>query len=128
LEQYAGTEAINRAAGLSFDSPVEALVRAVEADGPLALDALERAGLALGSALADFVNLIDVGTIVLGGAYTALLPWLRPFVEDTLADRVLSAPFVPLQVRAATAGPFAALAGGAREVLRDVLAAPVDWV
>ena len=128
LEQYAGKEAVNRAAGLPPESPVEALVRALEARDPAALAAMQRASAALGSALADFVNLIDVGSIVLGGAYTTLLPWMRDDVESLLADRVLSAPFAPIELRAAAAGPYAAMAGGAREVLRDVLASPADWV
>ncbi|WP_307865012.1 ROK family transcriptional regulator [Myceligenerans salitolerans] len=89
--------------------------------------AVRRAGSALGSALADFVNLVDVHTVVLGGIYTELLPWLRPEVETVLAERVLAAPFVELEVRAAQAGPQAALTGGAREVLRGVLADPAAW-
>ena len=123
LEQYAGKEAMMRAAGLPPDAPLDTLVAHL-AQGA----ALPDAGRALGSALADFVNLLDVGTIVLGGAYTELLPWLRADVEAVLDDRVLAAPFVDLQVRAAQAGPQAALTGGAREVLRAVLAAPAAWV
>ncbi len=72
--------------------------------------------------------MLDGSTIVLGGAYTELLPWLRADVEAVLADRVLAAPFVDLEVRAAQAGPQAALTGGAREVLRAVLADPAAWV
>ncbi|RPF19879.1 ROK family transcriptional regulator [Myceligenerans xiligouense] len=89
--------------------------------------AVRRAGQALGSALADFVNLVDVHTVVLGGIYTDLLPWLRPEVESVLAERVLAAPFVELEVRSARAGAQAALTGGAHEVLRAVLAAPAAW-
>lgn len=123
LEQYAGKDAMMRAAGLPTDAPLGALVaRLAEEDAPLP------AGRALGSALADFVNLFDVATIVLGGAYTELLPWLRADVEAVLDDRVLAAPFVDLEVRAAQAGPQAALTGGAREVLQGVLAAPSAWV
>jgi len=122
LEQYAGKEAMMRAAGLPPDAPLGDLVARL-ADG-----AVLPAGRALGSALADFVNLIDIGTIVLGGAYTDLLPWLRDDVEAVLAERVLSAPFVEPRVRAAQAGPHAALTGGAREVLAQVLADPSTWV
>ena len=123
LEQYAGKEAMTRAAGLPPDAPLDSLLAHLAQGG-----ALTDAGRALGSALADFVNLFDVGTIVLGGAYTELLPWLRADVEAVLDDRVLAAPFVDLQVRAAQAGPQAALTGGAREVLRAVLADPAAWV
>ncbi|GAA2245743.1 ROK family transcriptional regulator [Promicromonospora sukumoe] len=130
LEQYAGKEAMMRAAGLPPDAPLAALVGLLtERDtAPGADGAALPAGRALGSALADFVNLLDVSTIVLGGAYTELLPWLRADVEAVLADRVLAAPFVDLEVRAAQAGPQAALTGGAREVLRAVLADPAAWV
>ncbi|WP_419705399.1 ROK family transcriptional regulator [Promicromonospora sp. NFX87] len=133
LEQYAGKEAMMRAAGLPPDSPLDALIARLTRDGAgprasgSALATLP-AGRALGSALADFVNLLDVSTIVLGGAYTELLPWLRADVEEVLADRVLAAPFVDLDVRAAQAGPQAALTGGAREVLQAVLADPAAWV
>lgn len=112
-----------RAAGLPPDAPLTDLVARLRAG-----DAELTAGRALGSALADFVNLIDIGTIVLGGAYTDLLPWLRVDVEAALGERVLAAPFVELQVRAAQAGPHAALTGGAREVLAQVLADPSAWV
>jgi predicted NBD/HSP70 family sugar kinase len=129
LEQYAGKEAMMRAAGLPPDAPLDALVTLLtDADADAAGRATMPAGRALGSALADFVNLLDVGTIVLGGAYTELLPWLRADVEAVLDDRVLAAPFVDLQVRAAQAGPQAALTGGAREVLQAVLADPAAWV
>jgi predicted NBD/HSP70 family sugar kinase len=127
LEQYAGKEAINAAAGLEAAASLDVLVAALSAGAPEARAAVSRAGEALGSALADFVNLADVTTVVLGGAYTALMPWLRASVESVLADRVLSAPFAPIVVREAVAGPYAAMAGGAREVLRDVLAAPAEW-
>ena len=131
LEQYAGKEAMMRSAGLAPDSPLGALVTRL-AGGGVALPGVGHAGMpagrALGSALADFVNLFDVSTIVLGGAYAELLPWLRADVEAVLDDRVLAAPFVELQVRAAQAGPRAALTGGAREVLRAVLSDPAAWV
>lgn len=139
LEQYAGKEAILRGAGLPPDAPLADLLTLLSDGGRapsggasheagLAGAATQTAARALGSALADFVNLVDVSTVVLGGAYTDLLPWLRPEVEAVLAERVLSAPLVHLDVRAAAAGPQAALTGGAREVLRGVLADPVAWV
>jgi len=128
LEQFAGKEAVLRAADLPKDSPIETLVTAVTSGDPAAAEALHVAARALGAALADFVNLVDVSAIVLGGAYTRLLPWLRDEVSTMINERVLAAPFGPVEVRGAVAGPYAAMAGGAREVLRGVLAAPADWV
>lgn len=128
LEQYAGKEAVLRAAGLPLDAPLRALTAALEAEDDGARGALHRAGRALGSALADFVNLTGVSTVVLGGVYTELEPWLRDDVVAVLRERVLAAPFAEPDVRAARAGQHAALSGGAREVLREVVADPAAWV
>jgi len=153
LEQYAGKESILRTAGLRGDAPLGELVGLLRSDGgpraggdgpgvvggsgappsddgtpaAQARAAVGRAGQALGSALADFVNLTGVSTVVLGGVYTALEPWLREPVEAGLAERVLAAPFAPVAVRSARAGVHAALSGGAREVLREVVADPAAW-
>ncbi|WP_125776200.1 ROK family transcriptional regulator [Antribacter gilvus] len=125
LEEYAGKEAILRGAGLGPDAPLGDLLTLLPGDGEAAVRA---AGRALGSALADFVNLVDVGTVVLGGLYTDLIPWLRDDVLAVLDERVLASPFVDLEVRPAAAGPHAALTGGAREVLRGVLSDPSAFV
>lgn len=128
LEQYAGKEAVLRAAGLPPDAPLHTLLDALQPGDAAALHAVRRAGRALGSALADFVNLVGVSTVVLGGAFTDLEPWLRDDITAALGERVLAAPFVDLDVRAAQAGDHAALTGGAREVLRAVIADPARWV
>nr|WP_216645521.1 ROK family transcriptional regulator [Isoptericola halotolerans] len=133
LEQYAGKEAILRAAGLATEAPLDDLVAALAVPdggtpGGRARSAVDRAGQALGSALADFVNLTGVSTVVLGGVYTELEPWLRAEITAGLGARVLAAPFAPVDVRAARAGQHAALTGGAREVLREVVADPAAWV
>ncbi|WP_418276027.1 ROK family transcriptional regulator [Isoptericola jiangsuensis] len=136
LEQYAGKEAVLRAAGLPADAPLGDLIALLRTDGGTVdggtaagqvRAAVTRAGQALGSALADFVNLTGVSTVVLGGVYAALEPWLRGQVEAGLSERVLAAPFAPVEVRAAAAGEHAALTGGAREVLREVVADPAAW-
>jgi predicted NBD/HSP70 family sugar kinase len=130
LEQYAGKEAVLRNAGLAPDAALSDLVARLDAPGAGDGDAraaVVRAGQALGSALADFVNLTGVSTVVLGGVYTELMPWLAPEVDAGLAERVLAAPFAAPDVRPAGAGKFAALTGGAREVLRDVVADPARW-
>jgi predicted NBD/HSP70 family sugar kinase len=96
--------------------------------GPAARAAAARAARALGSALADFVNLVGVSTVVLGGFYAELVDRLRDDVLTVLRERVLAAGLVELDVRAADAGEGAALTGGAREVLREIVADPAAWV
>ena len=128
LEQYAGKEVLLRGAGLPASAPVHAIVDLLRAGDDAALDTVRRAGRALGAALATFVNLVDVSTIVLGGAYAELFGWVGHVVGGVVEERALAAPFAPVDVRPAAAGPHAALTGGAREVLRSVVADPARWV
>jgi predicted NBD/HSP70 family sugar kinase len=126
--QYAGKEALMRAARLPIEADITVLVEALEAGDPTALAAVSRAAGALGSALADFVNLVGVPTVILGGIFAELMPWIAADISTALAERVLAAPYTSVEVRCACAGQNAAVIGGAREVLRDVLAFPADWV
>ena len=114
LEQYAGMEAILREAGVGSLDRVGA--------------PLGDAGAALGLALAAVVNLLDVDTIVLGGIYAPLLPWLRGAVEAELRDRVLTAYLAPVTLRAAALGPDAAMRGAADAVIRSVRNDPAAWL
>jgi predicted NBD/HSP70 family sugar kinase len=125
LEQYAGQEAVLRAAGAA---DVAALARAAAAGHPAALAALTAAGAALGMAVATVVNLLDVRTIVLGGSYASLLPWLRDGIAAEAGRRVLTAAWSPVQLIAATLGPDAAMLGAAGSVLRTVLDDPAAWL
>ncbi|WP_251153374.1 ROK family transcriptional regulator [Cellulosimicrobium sp. Marseille-Q4280] len=128
LEQYAGKDALLRGAGLDPGATTDELVAALDAGAPGARESVARAGTALGSALADYVNLVDIDTVLLGGIYPALLPHLRAPVEAELQTRVLAAPSADLHVAAAPVGDHAALTGGAREVLRGVVENPSAWV
>ncbi|WP_239163387.1 ROK family protein [Paractinoplanes rishiriensis] len=102
LEQYAGQEAVAADAGL--------------------------AAAALGIALAAVVNLLDIGVIVLGGAYAPELQRLRPGIEAEVHRRVLTADLAPVTLRAATLGTDAAMRGAADTVLRAVLDDPASYL
>jgi len=102
LEQYAGQEAILRTADLG--SAVADPTAADIASGAIAgnrkvLAALDGAGTALGIVLAGMVNLIDVDTVILGGIYTRLEPWLRSHIGRELAERVLASEWAPVRIR-----------------------------
>lgn len=116
LEQYAGQEALLRAAG------VEALP-----DLPEDAD-LGEAAAALGIALAGVVNLLDLDTIVLGGIYGPLLPRLRPGIERELRQRVLTSDLAPVTLRAAALGTDAAMHGAAESVIRTILDDPAAFL
>jgi predicted NBD/HSP70 family sugar kinase len=114
LEQYAGLEAILREAGVPSVDRI---------DKPL-----RESGGALGLALAAVVNLLDVDTIVLGGSYAPLLPWLRGGIEAELHDRVLTADLAPVTLRPAVLGTDAAMRGGADLIIRSVRDDPASWL
>ncbi|MGC9668340.1 ROK family protein [Planosporangium sp. 12N6] len=134
LERYAGQEAVLRAAGigpdptLSADAAVTRLADLAAAGDPAALRALHDAGTALGVAAAGVVNLLDVDTVVLGGSFAALAPWLGSQVEREVRARVLTAAWSPVEVRASTLGGATAVIGAADSVVRDIRTAPADFV
>lgn len=122
LELYAGQEAILTAAGAGS---IPELAERAAAGHTRALDA---AGKALGIVIAAVVNLLDVDTIVLGGSFAQLLPWLRAGVEAEVRARALTADLAPLTVRAAALGTEAAVRGAADAVVRGVQADPAAWL
>lgn len=122
LEQYAGEEAVLRAAGLEPGEDLVGLLarRAQEGDENVRR-ALRDAGTALGIALTGAVNLLDPESVVLGGALAGLSPWLLPSLERELADRT-KGPACPVSVsRLGSEGP---LLGAAHSVVRAVLDDP----
>ncbi len=123
LEQYAGLEAVLRAAGRTS---LTDLVTAAEAADPTTLEALADAGRALGLVISSVVNLIDVSTVVLGGTYAVLADWLRPAVESQLAERVLARSWSPVTLRVSSLGGDAAILGAAGSVVRSVVLHPAD--
>lgn len=131
LERYAGQEAIIAAAGLNGgDLPADAarLARSALDGDPATLAALAGAGSALGVAVAGVVNLLDLDTVVLGGGYAPLAPWLRPPVAAEVARRVLTAAWAPVTVRPAVLGADAAAVGAAGSVVRRIIAQPSAWL
>ncbi|MEU6097118.1 ROK family transcriptional regulator [Streptomyces sp. NPDC047079] len=122
LEQYAGEEAVLRAAGLPpGKGGVELLAeRATQGDRDVRR-ALRGAGTALGIALTGAVNLLDPQAVVLGGALAALAPWLLPALQRELARRTAGP---ACAVTVSRLGPEGPLLGAAHSVVRAVLDDP----
>jgi predicted NBD/HSP70 family sugar kinase len=136
LEQVAGQEALLRAAGAPAraatalgapdGSTRELLERALAGD-VRTLATLERAGAALGAALAALVNLVGVPAVVLGGLYAELAPWLTEPVMAELRTRVLSFAWSPVALSVSPLGGTAAVRGAAGTVVRAILEDPAAW-
>ncbi|WP_182113035.1 MULTISPECIES: ROK family transcriptional regulator [unclassified Actinotalea] len=127
LESYAGQDAILRRAGLDRSEPLARLVAVARAGEPAAVDALRVAGSALGVALANVVNVVDVDHVVLGGIYAELAPFVADAVTEQLRRRVISAEWSSVEVGVAQAGRFPAMTGGALAVLQALVDDPAGW-
>ena len=122
LEQYAGEEAVLRAAGIE---PGEDRVGLLAERGRgrrhgRAARPGRGAGTALGIALTGAVNLLDPETVVLGGALSELAPWLLPALEAEWPG-VRRVRLRGVCLAAGTRGP---LLGAAHSVVRAVLDDP----
>jgi predicted NBD/HSP70 family sugar kinase len=133
LELFAGQEAILRRAGLDpaaststgrADGPVGTLVARLAAGDPRALEALEVAGRSLGVATAALVKLLDPDSVVLGGVYALLAPWLREPFQRALVAGIPMTRAAPPRVAISALGPDAAVRGAAGLVTARMLAHP----
>jgi predicted NBD/HSP70 family sugar kinase/biotin operon repressor len=133
LELFAGQEAILRRAGLDpaastttgrADGPLSVLVDRLGAGDRRALAALEVAGRSLGAATASLVKLVDPDTLVLGGIYAVLAPWLRAPFQAALLDGIPMTRAAPPRVEISALGPDAAARGAAGLVTAALLARP----
>jgi predicted NBD/HSP70 family sugar kinase len=138
LEQYVGQQAILRRAGLgpqaaatstgSPGGPVEQLVAAARAGDGEVLAAVREAGRALGAGIAVAINLLDVETVLLGGLYALLAPWLLDPVREQLDRRVLAARWAPTQLLVGRLGADGAVRGAALAAVRGVIDDPAGWI
>jgi predicted NBD/HSP70 family sugar kinase len=139
LEQYAGQESILKAlAGgdsgtlhrlaAGGAATAESIAEMARAGDPGVLWALRDAGTALGVAAAGVVNLLDLDTVVLGGIYAPVAPWLQDHVEEQIRLRAVTAGWAPVTVRASLLGPRATVVGAAGSVVRAIYDAPARWL
>jgi predicted NBD/HSP70 family sugar kinase len=120
LEQFAGQEALLRAAGVVGG---DELIRRARAGDDCALTALSDAGRALGIAIAGLINVMDLPAVLLGGLYARLGEWLIEPIRAELGRRVASREWAPVEVRVAQLGSDAAVRGAAGTVIKAVIAA-----
>ena len=129
LEQVAGLDEILRSSGIAAssrdDDAVAALLAALERDDARAVQGVAGAARSLGVGVAAMVNLFDVDTVVLGGVFAPLFPWIDAPLREVLERRVLSASWAPLRVTPSRLGRDAAAIGAALAPLRALLDDPL---
>jgi predicted NBD/HSP70 family sugar kinase len=138
LEAYANQEVLLRAAGIrpgrstpevdGVDEALERLRQRAAAGRESTLKALDTVGTALGIAAAGAINLLDIDTVVLGGIYAPLAPWLAESVTREVSARTVTSAWAPVTVRAAALGTNATVVGAAGSVIRGIREAPAPWL
>ena len=128
LETVAGQDAIFAAAGLAPDTAsrsasMSVLLRALEAGEPRAVSAVERAGRCLGIALAATARVVNLHSVVLGGHFAVLDPWLRRPLLESL-QKYAPGKYASEQVGVSAVGESGALLGAAGSVIRSLVEAP----
>ncbi|MGA3352906.1 MAG: ROK family transcriptional regulator [Acidimicrobiales bacterium] len=127
LESVAGLEALLEASGEAGTGPagsVQELMGRALAGEPATLRALERAGRALGVALGAFLNVLDLPTVVLGGFYAQLAPWLTGPVSAELGERVVNHSWSSTEVVVSSLGAEASVRGAAGITIRRIIDDP----
>ncbi|WP_084525622.1 ROK family transcriptional regulator [Nocardia vaccinii] len=127
LELYANQDAVLHAAGLpepTATDPVTVLTEHARAGHAGALDAIERAGDALGIALAGAIGLFDPAAVVVGGAYAELGTWLLPRIRRQLRTRLTVRPFDSRKVTASPLGRRGPVLGAALHTIQEILRNP----
>lgn len=128
LETVAGQDAIFAAAGLALDrgsrsADMSALLQALRAGEPRAVSAVKRAGRCLGIALASTARVVNTESVVLGGHFAVLEPWLRAPLLASL-DKYAPGKYASSQVTMSAVGESGALLGAAGSVIRSLMEAP----
>ena len=129
LQAYASLQAVLSDEPAPADtSPDAAITARAEAGLPNTLALLDTAGFALGVALSDMLNILDIDTVLLGGSFSLLSSWLTANVKAEIDQRVLTAAWAPITIRPALLGPDAAVIGAALTAIDQIRQHPTTWL
>lgn len=125
LETVAGAHAFIRSAG---QQNIDGVVAALEAGDRTAQAAVESMAVALGIALGAALNLLDIGTVRMGGHLGRVGQWLREPLQRELTTRVLWAPHSGIELELVDHAPLRASAGAGLAALQRVTSNPAAWI
>lgn len=103
---------------------IRALEDAALADDPLALKVVDEAARNLGIVVAGVLNLMNPGSVILGGSLARLGDRLIEPLSEAVASRTLVASAAASRIRTSELGPRATALGAATHVLVAALADP----
>lgn len=128
LEQYIGRHQLLHAAGLPPRTSIHELQAKVRAGEPLAAQAVDDAGHALGSVLSSVVNLLDMSILVLGGDLAVIGEYLVEPIDQEMTHRLLSDPLAKPSVVLAPTTVAPGATGAAYAALDRVIRDPARWL
>lgn len=129
LQTYASLQAIVGDEPLPPGTTPEVAVTTWADEGRLeTLAAIDTAGHALGVALSNVLNVLDIDTVLLGGSFALLSSWLTTTLESEVNQRVLTTAWSPITIRPAIVGPDAAAIGAALTFIDRIRENPSAWL
>lgn len=127
LEAYISHHSLVERAGLGPDVGLEDLVDHLAASRDRA-EVIGLIGRALGLAVANALNVLDLSTVVLSGYLAPIAEEIAPVVRATVERHALAAEAGPVTIERSDGIADPALAGAARAALAPVFAEPVSWI
>lgn len=129
LQTYASLDAIlGDEPAPTGTTPENTITTRAETGQPATLAALDTAGTALGIALSDMLNILDIDTVLLGGSFALLASWLTDNAKNQINRRVLTTDWAPISIRPALLGPDAAVIGAALTSIDQIRQHPATWL
>ncbi|WP_433654487.1 ROK family transcriptional regulator [Nocardia sp. CA-128927] len=131
LVGYAGPDAVLTAAGFDdvlrrdgLGRAADLLVEALDRGDERALEAVDIAGRAVGTAILSITSLLDIDEVILGGVLAQWFPWLYPVIQHQFSGRRALVPAAEPDVTPALLGADAALLGVIEFARRAALSDP----
>lgn len=127
-ETEAGEEALIRRAGLdpvTHPGPIDEIVSRAGNGEPEVRSALWEVGRWLGIGIGNLVNILNPDTVVVGGFYQRLYPFIASAIEVGAKEIALDAPWEACTVVSSQLGSSALAIGAAELVLGEVVADPM---
>lgn len=110
--------------GLSLGLPV--IVQAAAAGDNEALAAFSETGTAIGTGIANLINIFNPEMVILGGALTLAGPYLMPSILETIQIRAMEAMREQVTIALSAFGPDASVVGAVAMVVEAILANPTQ--
>lgn len=127
LEAYVSYHSLRERAGLGDDVRIEDLVDALSQRTDRA-EVIGVIGRSLGIAIANALNVLDLGTVVLSGYLAPIADELEPVIRRTVDRHALAAEAGPVRIERSDGLADPALRGAARAALQPVFDSPGGWI